>query len=312
MKQRARIVVVGSLVFDFVARAPRLPRKGETVLGEQFGMYPGGKGANQAVQASRLGAEVFLVGCIGQDFLGDRLLSSLHDSQVNTDFVRRDAALQTAACCIHVDSEGQNTIVIVPQANQACSPQDVTAATEVMRTADVVLAQLEVPLATVTHAAEMAARDSVPFVLNPAPAQPLPDELLARTAVVTPNEIEAEILTGLAPALPAWAGRAAADLRRRGAGTAIVTLGEKGAYVATATMERSVPGYRVAVVDATAAGDAFSGALAVALAEGKEIRDAVAFANAAGALAATRPGAQPSLATRAEVEALFNARQEPS
>jgi ribokinase len=306
MKRRARIVVAGSLVFDFVARAPRLPRKGETVLGEQFGMYPGGKGANQAVQAARLGAEVFLIGCVGRDFLGDRLLASLQESRVNSDFVRRDAALQTAACCIHVDHEGQNTIVIVPEANQACSPEDVSAAAEVIRTADVLVCQLEIPLATVTHAAELAARDQIRFLLNPAPAQPLPDSLLAVTTVVTPNEIEAEILTGLPPSLPAWESRAAQELCRRGAATAILTLGERGAYLATTSAGRLIAGYRVPVIDATAAGDAFSGALAVALAEGKELSEGVAFANAAGALATTRPGAQPSLATRAEVEELLN------
>jgi ribokinase len=312
MRQRARIVVIGSLVFDFVARAPRLPRKGETVLGEHFGMYPGGKGANQAVQAGRLGSEVFLVGCIGKDSLGDRLLASLDENKVTTDFVRRDASLHTAACCIHVDSEGQNTIVIVPEANQACSPEDVTAAAEVIRTADVVLCQLEIPLATVSHAADLAARHGVRFLLNPAPAQPLPDALLARVTMVTPNEIEGETLTGLPLSLPAWESRAASELCRRGAGAAIVTLGERGAYVATPGVERLVPGYRVAVVDATAAGDAFSGALAVALAEGKEILEAVAFANAAGALAATRPGAQPSLPARAEVEELVSAPQDRS
>src|SRR5438445_5015195 len=157
MKSCARIVVVGSLVVDFVAKAPRLPAPGETVLGEMFGMFPGGKGANQAVQAGRLGAEVFMVGRIGQDLLGDRLLASLRESEVRTDFVRRDAAVNTAACCIHVDGEGNNTIIIVPEANNACSQEDVDAAAEVIRGADVVLCQLEVPVATVTYAAERAA-----------------------------------------------------------------------------------------------------------------------------------------------------------
>src|SRR5918912_377841 len=130
MKTAPRIVVVGSLVFDFVARAERLPRKGETVLGDHFGMYPGGKGANQAVQAGRLGAEVFLVGRVGDDFLGERLLASLRDSGVATDFVRRDPAVKTAACCIHVDRQGANSIVIVPEANLACSPEDIDAAAD--------------------------------------------------------------------------------------------------------------------------------------------------------------------------------------
>jgi ribokinase len=316
MGNHARIVVIGSLVFDFVARADRLPRKGETVLGEAFGMFPGGKGANQAVQAARLGADVFLVGCVGQDFLGGRLIASLRDSGVHTDFVRRDASATTAACCIHVDREGHNTIVIVPEANDTCSPDDVDAAAAVIRSADMVVCQLEIPLPTVAHAAEIAAAHRIRFLLNPAPARHLPDSLLARITLITPNEIEAETLTGLQASVPGdtaqagWEEAAAKELLRRGVGTVVITLGEKGAYAATAILEQRIPGYRVTVVDATAAGDAFSGALAVALAERWELPEALGFANAAGALATTRPGAQPSLATRQEVEQLINRTQD--
>jgi ribokinase len=278
-------------------------------------MYPGGKGANQAVQAARLDADVFLVGCVGHDFLGDRLIASLRESGVHTEFVRRDASATTAACCIHVDREGHNTIVIVPEANQACSPADVDAAVAVIRTADMVLCQLEIPLPTVACAAETAAARSIPFLLNPAPGQPLPDGLLMKTTLITPNEIEAEILTGLPASLPdgtaqaGWEAAAAKELLRRGVGQVVITLGERGAFAAAAGLQQRVGGHRVAVVDATAAGDAFSGALAVALAEGRELSEALAFANAAGALATTRPGAQPSLATRQEVEQFLTAQR---
>src|SRR5438067_2172024 len=152
MKRKPRIVVVGSLVVDFVAKAPRLPRKGETLLGEMFGMFPGGKGANQAVQAGRLGAEVHMVGRVGDDALADLLLASLAESGVGTEFVQRDPLLKTASCCIHVDHDGNNAIIIVPQANLACSAEDVDRAADVVRSADLLVCQLEIPIATVEYA----------------------------------------------------------------------------------------------------------------------------------------------------------------
>ncbi len=313
MKKPPRIVVIGSLVFDFVARAPRLPRTGETLLGDMFGMFPGGKGANQAVQAARLGAEVYMVGRVGDDLLGERLLSSLHESGVHTEFVKRDPSAQTAACCIHVDSQGNNAIIIVPEANMACSPEDVDAVEEVIQSANAVICQLEIPLPTVAHAVNLAAKHGVLVILNPAPAQQIHESLLSKVTVLTPNEIEAEFLSGIAPSMkpPAglahdsWESRVARKLLAAGPQSVIVTLGERGAYLASEQIERLVPTFRVPVVDATAAGDAFNGALAVALAEGQAIEDAVTFANAAGALATTRVGAQPSLASRAEVETLL-------
>jgi ribokinase len=308
MKDKPRIVVIGSLVFDFVAKAVRLPRTGETVLGEQFGMFPGGKGANQAVQAGRLGAEVYLVGRLGDDFLADRLLASLAESGVATEFIQRDRSVKTASCCIHVDAHGNNAIIIVPEANRACSPEDVDRAASVLRSADLVLCQLEIPTATVAYALARAARSGVPAILNPAPAQEISGSLLSQVSILTPNETEAEFLTGFARSedLPlageSWVAGAAQRLLGLGPRTVIITLGERGAYLATGSGGRLLPAYPVAVVDTTAAGDAFNGALAVALAEGKQIEEAVAFANAAGALATTRAGAQPSLAWREELE----------
>jgi ribokinase len=304
MRSKPRIVVIGSLVFDFVAKAPRLPRTGETVLGERFGMFPGGKGANQAVQAGRLGAEVYLIGRVGDDFLADRLLTSLTESGVATDFIQRDRSVNTAACCIHVDEQGNNAIVIVPEANLACSPDDVDRAAQVLRSADIVLCQLEIPIPTVAYALAVASQSQVPTILNPAPAQQIPASLLSLVNILTPNETEAEFLTGPASrtASDSWAAGAAQKLLAVGPQTVIITLGERGAHLATRSGQRLIPAYPVAVVDTTAAGDAFNGALAVALAEGKEIEEAVAFANAAGALAATRAGAQPSLAWREEID----------
>jgi ribokinase len=304
-------MVVGSLVVDFVATAPRLPRKGETVLGETFGMFPGGKGANQAVQAGRLGAEVYMVGRVGNDFLAEHLLTSLTESGVATEFVQRDGALKTASCCIHVDQAGHNAIIIVPQANMACSPEDVNAAAKVLRSADILLCQLEIPTATVAYAVALAVENRVPVILNPAPAQQIPAILLSQVTILTPNETEAEFLSGsAAPGSvdDSWAAEAAQKLLALGPATVLITLGERGCYLATGTRRRLIASYPVSVVDTTAAGDAFNGALAVALAEGREIDDAIAFANAAGALATTRAGAQPSLAWRAELETLLAPR----
>jgi ribokinase len=320
MKARPRIVVIGSLVFDFVARAARLPRKGETILGEMFGMFPGGKGANQAVQAGRLGAEVFMVGRVGDDFLADRLLDSLQQNGVDTTFVKRDRSVKTAACCIHVDGQGNNAIVIVPEANQACSPEDVDAAAKVIRSADVVLCQLEIALPTVAYAVNFAAEHGIRVILNPAPAQQVPADFFSRVSILTPNETEAEALTAVPSPLPlspggrgvgvreggqSWEQEVGQKLLILGPAMAIITLGERGAFFTDGKHEGLIPSYPVSVVDATAAGDAFNGALAVSVAEGYGIEEAIARANAAGALATTRAGAQPSLASRVEVEALL-------
>jgi ribokinase len=304
MKTKPRIVVVGSLVMDFVARGPRLPQKGETILGDLFGMFPGGKGANQAAQAGRLGAEVFMVGCVGDDLFGTSLLSSLKESGADTQFVRREPSLKTAACCIHVDRQGNNAITIVPEANLACCPADIDAASDVIRSADIVACQLEVPLTTVDYALRLAADHQIRTILNPAPAQPLSPSLLATVTILTPNETEAQVLTAGVNG-NASESQIARALLSKGPQSVVITLGERGAYLATRKMERVIPAFEVQVRDATAAGDAFNGALAVALAEGCELEDAIVFANAAGALSTTRAGAQPSLPHRNEVDALL-------
>jgi len=307
---RPRIAVVGSIVFDCVAKADRLPRKGETVLGRTFGMFSGGKGANQAVQAARLGAEVYMIGRVGKDFLAEHVLKNLNASGVDTRYIRQDPSVATGACCIHVDAAGDNTIVIVPEANMACAPEDVDAAKEVLASADVLLCQFEIAMPTVAYALDTAAKMGVPVVLNPAPAQSVPDGLCSKATVLTPNETEAEFLSGLpfpsgesaGPGGDAWEIEASARLLKMGTRTVVITLGSRGAYLATAGGGKLIPAYRVSAVDVTAAGDAFNGALAVAMAEGRDMTRAIAFANAAGALAATRAGSQPSLATRREVE----------
>jgi ribokinase len=307
MRKIPRVVVVGSLVFDFVASAPALPKPGETLLGNHFGMYPGGKGANQAVQAARLGAEVYLIGRVGSDTPGDQLLESLRKDGVNSEFVTRDSEVGTAACCIHVDEQGRNSIVIVPQANAALTPAQVVAGRQILESADVVLAQLEVPLPAVQCAFELARAQGIPTILNPAPAQPLPAVLLANCSYLTPNEPEMESLTGVRQGddQSDWESRAAGKLQEQQPVAVIITLAERGCYAQASKDELFVPSYKVNVVDTTAAGDAFNGALAVGLAENMDLAEALRFANAAGALATTARGAQPSLSRRQDVERLI-------
>jgi ribokinase len=312
-KKRPRVAVVGSLGFDCVAMAARLPRKGETVLGRAFGTFSGGKGANQAVAAARLGGEVFMIGRVGDDARAEFVLDSLRASGVDTRFVKKDPSVGTGACCIHVDAAGDNSIIIVPEANLACTPEDVDAARDMIASADIVVCQLEIALTTVAYAVGLAHRLGVRVILNPAPAGPVPPEVFAKATLLTPNETEAEhfarvpIPSGALGDDPNhdWEAEVADKLLALGPEAVIITLGQRGAYLATAGKRTLVPSFPVMAVDTTAAGDAFNGALAVALAGGRPIEKAIRFANAAGALAATRAGAQASMPTRFEVDELI-------
>jgi ribokinase len=291
-----RVVVVGSANTDFVVRVPRLPTPGETVLGGAFATAAGGKGANQAVAAARLGAAVTFVARLGRDAWGDAALAGYAAEGIECHHLTRDEAHASGVALIVVDARGENLIAVAPGANAALRPGHVAAAEAAIREADVLLAQLEVPLETVAAAVALARRHGVRVVLNPAPAQPLPDTLVAGV-VLTPNETEAARLLGegVGPEPNRSAEAAAGRLLARGAEAVVVTLGARGALVATAAGSRPVPGFRVEAVDTTAAGDAFNGALAAALARGEALEAAVREACAAGAVAATRAGAQPSL-----------------
>ena len=294
----ARVTVVGSLNMDLVVRAPRIPRPGETIIGGEFRTVPGGKGANQAVAAARLGAQVAMVGRVGGDAFGGLLLENLAAAGVDPAFVTRDPQAATGVALIEVDDAGQNSIVVVSGANMRLAPADVEAAAAAIGVADVLLLQLESPLETVTRAAQVAHARGVTVILNPAPARPVPAGLLGLVDVLIPNESETALLTGLPVGDQEEAQAAAAALRRMGVATVILTLGERGALLAYEGGAELFPAFDVTPVDTTAAGDAFVGGLAVALAEGRPLREAVRWGNAAGALATTRLGAQPSLPTR--------------
>lgn len=295
-----KILVVGSINMDLVVRVPHAPFPGETVLGGDFQTFPGGKGANQAVAAARMGGEVTLVVRVGNDDFGNTLIQVLVQDKVKTTYVIKDTDAKSGIAMIAVADDGENLIVVASGANKRVSIEDVQKASDIMRDTDLLLMQLECPLEVVSMAAELAHAHQVPVVLNPAPAQPLPKSLFTLVDVLTPNEKELAMLTGEDDL-----ERGIQTLRDWGVKNVVVTLGAKGARLVNETTDQYLPAFEVSAVDTTAAGDAFNGALAVALAEGKPLIEAVRYGTAAGALAAMKIGAQPSLPTREAVEELL-------
>ena len=299
------VVVVGSSNTDMILRVARVPRPGETLLGGEFSTAPGGKGANQAVAAARAGGRVSFVARLGRDPLGDAALAGFRKEGMGLSRVVRDRGRPSGVALIFVGADGENSIGVAGGANQRLSPADVSAARGLISGARVLLVQLETPLRTVEAAARIARAAGVDVILNPAPARPLPSALLRNVSILTPNETEASVLTGVRVTGAASAARAARILMRRGVGTVIVTLGARGALVATRGGSQVIPGFKVRAVVSTAAGDVFNGALAVRLAENCPLGAAVRFAHAAAAISVTRRGAQPSIPARSEIDALL-------
>ena len=298
----ARIAVVGSLNMDLVVRVPRMPVPGETLIGHDFHVIPGGKGANQAVATARLGAQVTMIGRVGDDDFGRAQQRNLAQEGIGVTHVSVDPEEATGIALITLDATGQNSIILAPGANMRLTVAHVEAAAQAIADAEILICQLECPLEAVTRAIELARAQGVRVILNPAPARSLDTDLLHLVDYLIPNESETTLLTGIQVSDLPSAEKAAANLRERGVSTVILTLGEQGALLSTAEGIIHEGGYSVEVVDTTAAGDAFVGGFAVALAEGQPLPEAVRFANAAGALAVTRLGAQPSLPTRRAVE----------
>lgn len=299
----AKVVVIGSLNMDLVTRAPRLPRGGETLIGQSFSTVSGGKGANQAVAAARLGAEVSMVGCIGSDAYGQQLRNALLAEQIDCDAISIvDGA--SGVALIVVDDNSQNAIVIVAGANGALTPGVIDRFDSVLQAADVIICQLEVPDATVGHALKRGRELGKTVILNPAPAsRPLPADWYATIDYLIPNESEAAALSGLPVDSLETAETAATRLIGMGAGKVIITLGAQGSLFADGKGFQHFPAPQVHAVDTTAAGDTFVGGFAAALASGQCEAEAIRFGQVAAALSVTRAGAQPSIPTLSDVQA---------
>ena len=298
------IIVIGSSNTDMVIKSAHLPAPGETILGGEFFMNPGGKGANQAVAAAKLGGEVVFVAKVGDDIFGQEAVQGFKNEGINTDFIGVDPLNPSGVATIMVDDQGENCIAVASGANGTLSPADIDNALAQIDAADVLLMQLETPIPTIDYAASAGSEKWKTIILNPAPAQALSDDLLAKLDVITPNEIEAEILTGIKVENAGDAEKAARALRRKGVGTVIITLGSQGAFVVADSFTGMVPVRKVNAVDTTAAGDTFNGALAVGMANGLPIEAAVEFANKAASVSVTRLGAQASAPRLEELEGL--------
>lgn len=303
------VLVFGSINMDLVARTPRIPAPGETLIGHRFETVPGGKGANQAVATARLGIPTQMVGRVGGDQFGQALLAGLTASQVGCDAVLIDQSTHSGVAVITVDDSSENNIIIIPGANGLVGAADVERLQQLLPQASVLLLQLEVPLDAVVAAAKAAKQAGVTVILDPAPARSdLPAELYPLIDITTPNQIETGQLAGLPVTDLESAAKAATVLQQRGIATVITKLGKQGALCMTATETFEIPAFPVKAVDTVAAGDAFNGGLAAGLAAGMSLRQATTQASAVAALSVTKAGAQPSLPTRAELNAFLAER----
>lgn len=303
-----RLVVLGSVNADHVLRVPHFPRPGETLTGHSYQVVPGGKGANQAVAAARLGALVSFIACIGDDAIGQQMRQGFEQDGIDVSAVELDETLPTGIAIIYVSDEGENSIGISAEANGALSPAMVKRHEAMIADAHTLLLQLEVPLESVFEAAKLARSHGTRVVLNPAPARPLPAELLALVDLITPNQTEAELLTGVKVSDEASAAQAAARFHQMGISDVMITLGSQGVYCSSARQQQLIPGFRVEAVDTTAAGDTFNGALLAAELAGADFNAAVRFAHGAAALSVTKFGAQSSIPSKVEVDAFLLAQ----
>jgi ribokinase len=299
----AKIVVVGSYVVDLMSRTPHLPKPGETVLGGPFKMGPGGKGGNQATAAARCGAQVTFITKVGQDIFGKEALEHFNNEKVNTKFIKVDAEESTGTALIAVDKNGENSIVVALGACGKITEADVMEAEEVIKDADIVLLQLETSIKAVVTSVKLAQKYKVPVILNPAPFQEFPKDILEHITYITPNETEASELSGIEVKDQKTALEAAKKIYQLGVRTVIITMGRQGAFLYTGEGEGVVvPSYKVEAIDTTGAGDAFNGGLAYALSKGSSIIDAIKFANSVAALSVTKIGTAPAMPYKDDIE----------
>ncbi len=298
----SKIIVVGSSNTDLIIRSPYFPRPGETVIGSQFRIRQGGKGANQAVAASRLGGEVCFIAKVGNDNYGDSAVRGFLADNIQTDYVFRDDELSTGVAIITINNQGQNTIIVDPGANQQLSSQDIAKSIKEIETCSFILIQLEIPIAVVEHIIELAVQLQKKVILNPAPATRLKKDVYHKVYLTTPNETEASLLTGVNVNDALSVSKAADIFLADGVENVIITLGDKGAYFKNKSQEFHIPANKVKVSDTTAAGDVFNGALAVSLTEGKNWKQSISFASHAASISVSRFGAQSSIPFRHEVD----------
>ncbi|MDX7986280.1 ribokinase [Xenorhabdus sp. 12] len=303
----AKLVVMGSINVDHILNIDSFPQPGETVKGRQYQVAFGGKGANQAVAAGRCGADITFIACVGQDDIGERVLQQLVKDNINTSSIECIEGETTGVALIFVNQQGENVIAINAGANGALTPDYFSRYEHVVKEAGALLLQLETPLETVQLAAETAKKHHTKVILNPAPAQKVSDQLLSLIDIITPNETEAEYLTGIAVNDDAGAKQAALALHDKGIETVIITLGSRGVWLSEKGKEgKIVPGFKVKAIDTIAAGDTFNGALVTRMLEGKDMLSAIRFAHAAAAIAVTRRGAQPAVPWRHEIDAFLS------
>ncbi|WP_145530894.1 ribokinase [Yersinia alsatica] len=306
--ETGKLVVLGSINADHILNIEQFPRPGETVIGKQYKVAFGGKGANQAVAAGRSGANIAFIACVGEDDIGDRVRRQLASDNIDTAPIEAVAGTTTGVALIFVNGEGENVIGIDAGANSAVTPAYLSRYQQQVIDADALLMQLESPLETVIAAAKLAKQHKTQVILNPAPARELPDELLMLVDMITPNETEAERLTGVHIEQDDDAAKAAQILHDKRIATVIITLGSRGVWLSEQGKGQLVAGFKVNAVDTIAAGDTFNGALLTALLEGQAMDLAIRFAHAAAAIAVTRPGAQPSIPWRAEIDSFLQDR----
>lgn len=303
-----KLVVLGSINADHILNLEQFPRPGETVIGKQYSVAFGGKGANQAVAAGRSGADIAFIACVGDDDIGARIRQQLSDDRIDVSAVEAIENETTGVALIFVNGDAENMIAINAGANAAVTPDYLDRYQQHIIDASALLMQLESPLETVIAAAKLAHDHQTQVILNPAPACALPDELLSLVDMITPNETEAQYLTGVSVQTEEDAARAAQVLHGKGIGTVLITLGSRGVWLSVKGKGQRIPGYRVKAVDTIAAGDTFNGALVTALLENQPMSSAVRFAHAAAAIAVTRRGAQPSVPWRDEIDAFLLAQ----
>jgi len=303
------ILVLGSFMMDQVVSTPRAPKNGETIIGDNFAVYPGGKGANQAVSASRLGGDVSMAGKVGEDKYGEDFLQTLNDEGINTTFIEKDSRYATGVGFVTSEHNGNNRIIVVPGANLKYNKKELLRLDSILESINILIIQLEMDISVMEEAVKMAKVNNVQVILNPAPGQVLEDSLLQHIDYLTPNETELEILTDMKVDTIDNIIDAAKKLLSKGVKNIIVTLGSKGALIVNKDLIKHIEGFKVSTRDTVAAGDAFNGALSVAITEEKPLAEAVLLANAAGALTATKKGAIPSIPSREDVEKLLKTKK---